>query len=280
VLDHASTHWYHPHLHEKTHDHVQKGIAGFIIVRDSQEARINLPRTYGVDDIPLCIQTKSFDTSYQIVTAHVASDTVLMVNATLNPYVDLPPQVVRLRLLNGSSERSYNIGFSNNATFAVIAADGGLLPAPVNLTRMMLSPGERAEILVDLSELKNQTIYLRNYGTGIPNGNYGAAQPGMGPGQQIPGYTTNLLNGRDFNILQINVLNNSSANAVTSIPSTLITHNSWPESAAQATRTLTFTSMTMGQGAINGPFVINNQHFDMNVINIRVPFNNIEIWEL
>jgi len=33
-------------------------------------------------------------------------------------------------------------------------------------------------------------------------------------------------------------------------------------------------------GGINGPFTINNAHYDMDVINERVPFNNTEIWQL
>ena len=49
VLEKASTHWYHPHLHMHTNEHVIKGIAGLIIVRDDEEAALSLPRTYGVD---------------------------------------------------------------------------------------------------------------------------------------------------------------------------------------------------------------------------------------
>ena len=56
VLDKAGTYWYHPHLHMKTNEHVTKGIAGFIIVQDEEEAALELPRTYGVDDFPLVIQ--------------------------------------------------------------------------------------------------------------------------------------------------------------------------------------------------------------------------------
>lgn len=44
VMDNAATYWYHPHLHRKTAEHVTKGIAGFIIVRDNQEAALKLPR--------------------------------------------------------------------------------------------------------------------------------------------------------------------------------------------------------------------------------------------
>lgn len=55
VMDKASMYWYHPHLHHMTNMHVQMGIAGMIIVRDSEEAALNLPRSYGIDDIPVII---------------------------------------------------------------------------------------------------------------------------------------------------------------------------------------------------------------------------------
>ena len=279
VLDHASTHWYHPHLHYKTYDQVQMGIAGFIIVRDSLEAAINLPRKYGVDDFPIAIQSKGIDANNQIITAHTALDSTVLINGTYKPFLNAPKQVIRLRLLNGSPERVYNIGFSNNQSFYQIGGDGGLLSAPVALTRLLIAPGERAEILINLADVAGSSIQLMNYGTEIPNARYGAAQPGMGAGQTIPGYTSNPLNGANFSLLNIQI-GSATSNPVTSIPSSLIAHNPWPAASAQATRNLVFMSMNMGPGAINGPFTINDAHFDMDVINFKVPFNNIEIWEL
>jgi bilirubin oxidase len=111
------------------------------------------------------------------------------------------------------------------------------------------------------------------------NGIYGAAQPGMGAGQQIPGYNTNPLNGRNFNILEIRV-GAATANPVSTVPSSLVTHNPWTEGTENITRTLTFRSTVTGPTAINGPFTINNQSFDMDVINYTIPLNNTEIWTL
>ena len=99
VRDKATTMWYHPHLHQKTNEHVTKGISGFILVKDEEEEALELPRTYGVDDIPLLLQTKQFDSNNQIIIGdHV--DNVPMVNATIDAYVNVPAQVVRLRFLN------------------------------------------------------------------------------------------------------------------------------------------------------------------------------------
>jgi bilirubin oxidase len=278
VMDWASTYWYHPHLHMHTDEQVTKGIAGFIIVRDSLEASLNLPRTYGVDDFPLAIQSRAFDAANQFIVGS-AADSFILVNGTMNPYVELPAQLVRLRLLNGSSERAYNFGFSDNRNFNIIGSDGGLLLAPVSTNRLKLSPGERAEILVDLQGNTGQSIYLMSYASEFLNGIYGAAQPGMGAGQTIPGYSSNPLNGRNFNIIEIRTVA-ATTNPVTSIPTTLVNHTPWVEGTENITRTLSFRSTVTGPTAINGPFTINNQSFDMDVINYTIPLDNIEIWTL
>lgn len=278
VLDWASTYWYHPHLHHKTVEHVAAGIAGMIIVRDSLEATLDLPRKYGVDDIPVIIQTRQFNASNQIViNQHL--DTAIMINGTLRPVATLPAQRVRLRLLNGSIERVYNVGLSTNESFQLIATDGGLLTAPVTLTRLQLAPGERAEIVVNLSGKQGQNLNLMSYGAQLPSAIYGAAQPGMGPGQQLPGYTGNPLNGANFTLLQIQV-GAPTDQPAGAVPATLATHTGFNTNLADTTRVLTFMSANMGPTAIQGPFMINNAHFDMNVINQYVPFDNVEIWEL
>src|SRR5678816_751410 len=102
ILNSAGTFWYHPHGDNKTDRHVSKGIAGMIIVKDSAEAALTLPRTYGVDDFPIIVQTKAFDVLNQIAIA-TEEDTAVMVNGTVKPYLDAPAQVIRLRLLNGAS---------------------------------------------------------------------------------------------------------------------------------------------------------------------------------
>ena len=274
----ASTYWYHPHLHEKTNLHVSKGLTGFIIVRDNTESALLLPRTYGVDDFPLAIQTKDFDANYQIVSG-TNSDDIVMVNATISPELEVPAQVVRLRILNGSSQRAFNLGLTNNQPFFQIATDGGLLASPVSLTRLKIAPGERAEILVNLTGLQGQSIYLKSFASEFPNGIYGATNPGMGAGMTMTGYNPNPLNGTDFNILKLNIINQN-ANAVTTIPSTLVSVNTIPLANANITRNLTFMPSVMGPSQLNSTFMINNTHFNMDSINYIVPLNNTEIWSL
>lgn len=278
IMDRAATYWYHPHLHHKTDEHVTKGIAGLIIVKDSDEAALALPRTYGVDDFPLVIQTKDFDANNQVM-VHSNGDDVAMVNATINGTLPTPAQVVRCRVLNGSSQRIFNLGLSGNQTFYQIASDGGLLAAPIALTRLKLAPGERAEILIDFSNMNGQTVQLKSYASELPNGNYGATYPGMGQGMTLTGYNPNPLNGANFDLMTFNI-GTSTANPITSIPTTLVTVNPIPQATVTNTRTITFTSSSMGMNALNGDFLFNNQTFDMGVVNQTVILGSTEIWTL
>jgi len=278
IRNNAATYWYHPHMHMMTNLHATLGAAGLIIIRDSNEASLNLPRTYGEDDFPLVVQSKSFDASKQIVLGD-AYDSTMMVNGTVDAYLPVPAQVVRFRLLNASSERNYNFGLQGNMTFNQITSDGGLLDSPVPLTRLVLSPGERAEIIVDFSGMNGQSIDLMSFASEFPVAMYGAAQPGMGAGLTIPGYTSNALNGSDFRVMSFQVIAPTS-NPVTSIPTNLTTNTPWQIGSVMATKTLTFTPTVMGPTALQNPFLINNTSYDMMVMNYSIPLDNIEIWTL
>ena len=123
-----------------TNLHASLGAAGLIIVRDTNERKLNLPRKYIVDAFPLVVQSKCFDDAKQIIINN-AYDSVMMVNGTLNAYLPAPAQALRFRVLNASSERVYDLGLQGNLPFYQIGTDGGLLNSPVALTRLRLAPG-------------------------------------------------------------------------------------------------------------------------------------------
>lgn len=278
VMEKAATFWYHPHLHKKTNKHVVKGMSGFIIVRDQEEAALNLPRTYGVDDIPLVLQTKAFDSINQIdVESH--EDSIFMINATINPYFDAPAQVVRFRILNGSSNRTYLLGLTNNMSFNHIGTDGGLLAASVNLTRLRIAPGERVEILVDLNGMQGQTIHLVNYCLELPIGMYGTPYPAYNQVSTLPGYPNNPLNHINYNMLQINVVA-PTASPITTVPNTLATVTPLLEMNSDRDRFIQFGVGNIGPQFLLGPFLFNGKSFDMDTINQYIPLNSTEIWTL
>lgn len=278
IMDKASTMWYHPHLHQKTNEHVTKGIAGFIIIKDDDEANLNLPRTYGIDDFPLNLQTKQFDEDNQIIIGeHV--DNVPMVNSTVDATVEFPAQIVRLRLLNGSSMRVFNLGFSDNSTFYQIGSDGGLLSEPINMNRLLLSPGERAEILIDLNNMIGQSIQLLSFGSEIPGNIYGTSDLSSMMAGPPPGYDSNNLNGNDFTLLNISIID-ATDNPVLEIPEGLVSVTPIPEEEATVTRLINISPVNMMSGSITGPYWFNNESFDMNVINQTVQLGATEIWSI
>ena len=140
MTNNAATYWYHPHLHEMTEEHITKGIGGFMIVRDAVESALALPRTYGVDDIPLALTDRDFSTTNQFQVVPYGDS--MLTNGTLRAAYNLPAQVLRFRVLNGAIERSYNLGFSDGRTFYIITSDGGLLNAPVAVTKYILHVSE------------------------------------------------------------------------------------------------------------------------------------------
>ena len=73
----------------------------------------------------------------------------LTVNGTIDPYIEVPSGLIRLRLLNGSQARVYRLSVDGSPMHK-IASDGGYLEAPVELEQLDLAPGDRAEIIVDV----------------------------------------------------------------------------------------------------------------------------------
>ena len=156
VIQPAATLWYHPHAHGSTAEHVYRGAAGLIIIEDENPAAAKLPGTYGIDDIPVIIQDRDFTEEGQLDFAIDPGDdgklyNTLTVNGTINPYVEAPEGLVRLRLLNGSQARIYRLSVEG-AEMVKIASDGGYLASPVALDQTILAPGDREEIIVDLGE--------------------------------------------------------------------------------------------------------------------------------
>ena len=280
IMDHAGTYWYHPHLHMMTNAHVSKGVSGMIWVRDEIEQALDLPRTYGVDEFPMIVQTKAFDADGQIEpTSH--NDATPMVNATVDALLEVPAQLLRFHVLNGASERVFNLGLEGDVAFHMIGTEGGLVSAPIELTRLRLSPGERAELVVDASNADGDTLRWMSFASEFSNGVYGATNPGMGMGMTMDGYNPNALNGTDFTLLTM-VVGPATEDAVVALPDVLdpANENPWVTTDADMTRVITMTPESMGMNALNGNFLLNGAPFNMEVINYSIPLDNLEIWNI
>ncbi len=171
----AATLWYHPHGLGTTAIQVYRGLAGLIILDDKNSDALSLPDEYDINDIPLIIQDRRFTedgvplylTSIRDIMEGMKGNIVL-VNGAVAPALEVKRTLYRFRLLNGSNARVYDFAFSSGSSFHQIATDAGLLEKPVQLTTLVLSPGERAEILVDFSAYrKGEKVYLTGAGFNI-----------------------------------------------------------------------------------------------------------------
>lgn len=277
VKNNAATYWYHPHRHATTQKHLTLGAGGFIIVRDPEEAALALPRTYGVDDIPLTLTSRRFASvdgaANQLQYVGSAYGDSMLTNGTINAQMTLPKQMVRLRLLNAEIERDYNVGFNDGRTFYVIGSDGGLLPAPVPVTHLIMAPAERYEIIVDLTnDPIGSALNLEAH-----NGpDAGLANGFAGYENETTGEFGSLLNYRSFSLLRINVGARTAANAITALPAALAKNDGLEaltlESATQS-RQIGITG-----GGADGPFAFNGLPFDMDRIDQSVSLGSTEAW--
>lgn len=301
VKNQAATLWYHPHLHATTQAQLTKGVGGFMIVKDPQEGALALPRTYGVDDIPLAITSRRFVSSTGAMSATLTDNygDYFLINGTLTTsasgsvkaQLTLPKQWVRLRILNAEIQRGLNIGFSDNRTFYIIGNDGGLLNAPIAVTRMAVQTGERYEIMVNLSAdtVGNETLFLKTFNSvaeiTTSNGSSSFLNGGW-PGSENPASpapSTNAgpinggyLNQKDISILSIKIgATTTTTTPITALPASLVTNTYWTTSDVTNSRTI-----SIGGGQGGSAFTLDGSLYTDASVPKTVNLNAVEKWTI
>lgn len=217
VIDPAGPHWFHPHPHMRTAEQVYMGLAGLFPVWDDAEEIAVPGASMGANDVPVIIQDRLFDSNnqflYQPNNMWGLLGNKILVNGKPNAVFSLEPRAYRLRLLNGSNARTYKLAWSNGMAMKVIGTDGGLLPAVATRSYVMLMPGERVDLWVDLTSLARKQVILRSLafdpgmgmGGGGGGGGMGGGGMGGGGGGCNCGGGSGLAMGAAFDILTVNV---------------------------------------------------------------------------
>ena len=277
VRQRASLYWYHSHLHRGTGPQVYAGLAAPIYVRDDEEDALDLPSEYGVDDIPLIVQDRVLDNSGKLLYSQnmhaqmmgVRGDR-LYVNGTQNAVFDARTGLLRLRILNGSNARFYDFSLSGGQTMQIIASDGGLLERPHAVRSLRLAPGERAQILVDLSEGRPLSLVATSPDNSM--GMMGGDGGGMMGGGMMGRRRDDTEMDEPFRVLDIRPSDSSRRK---NLPPQLAALPALDPSLAVRTR-----RFVLDMGMMGGGMSINGASMDMNVINERVPVGQWEIWEI
>ncbi len=176
----AATLWYHDHRMDFTGAQVWKGLFGVCVVRDEEDDKLPLPK--GEREIPLVIVDRAFDADGQLlypvddptllgkmamkksIQAGAQGD-VILVNGAPWPFLEVAAVKYRLRLVNGSNARRYELKLDGpgGGEFIQVGSDGGLLAAPVPHKTLHISPAERFDVVVDFSKYPvGSTVTLKN----------------------------------------------------------------------------------------------------------------------
>lgn len=157
----ACTCWYHADTMLNSAPQLYRGMAGLWIVEDAQSKKANLPNKYGVNDIPLILQDQLLDKEgKQILDSNKAQflGKRLFVNGQESAYLNINRGWVRLRIVNASLSRPYELQLDNEQPLYLIATGQGMLAAPVEQKVIRLAPSERVEVLVDLNDGKTVSL--------------------------------------------------------------------------------------------------------------------------
>ncbi len=284
-LEGSSTFWFHPHVHGSTFEQVTRGLTGMIIsVDDEDTIKDLLPRTYGIDDIPLIINDQGFiyddDNQTMAVDIEKVKRPYGLVNGVAYPYVELPAHKVRLRILNASSRKGIQYGISNSLIdsntanfddFVLFASDAGYFTSPDTLKSLLSPPGGRSEIIIDLSAYNiGDTLYLRNLNYLMPGHLVGSPADPTGPG----GGKDPTLGGA---LLQIRIkADPANYTPVDEIPAF---SNEWPEELQDTTDIDRYRHKRFLRRLGRG-FTIDSVPYSMAVINDTVCFDTKEVWTI
>lgn len=261
---------YHDHALAITRLNGYAGMVGLYQITGQDEGDLDLPE--GEYDVPLVIQDKAFNADGSLFypdsfQPEFGGDTIV-VNGAVWPLFEVEPRRYRFRIINGANARSFNLGFTNETGsdvpwFWQISPGHAFLDEVVSIgpgadmDSLLLTPFERAEVVVDFSDFAGETLTLTN----------DAEFPytGANSGSDLP------------EILQINVADTS-----TSDPSTapwnldLPAPHSFDQSSVRKTR-----EMTLDMHEEDGMVVhtLNGYGFFDEEGMVHPELNTTEIWE-
>lgn len=228
----AGTLWYHDHALGITRLNVYAGLAGFYLLRDDNEDQLvddgalpggdyeieiviqdrmftndgylyypsRLDEFYGEEELEEIYEEEPYPAEPSVL-PEFFGDTIL-VNGKAWPHLEVEPRKYRFRLLNGADSRFFVLELrapddSGPFPFMQIGTDDGLLDRPCVLSRLLMGPGERADVVVDFARFEGSSLVLRNFGPDEPFKGFDAFGESIG-GPADP-YSTGLIMRFDVN---------------------------------------------------------------------------------
>ena len=268
----AGMFWYHPHFHSLTAEQLFGGLAGLFIVRGELD---EIPEVKAAEEKFLVLQDFALDQRGNLLPSQELSimtgreGDLITVNGQSNPNLTIPPQgLLRLRIINASTSRFYQLSLEEHPLY-LIATDGGALTEPIEMSELLLAPGERGDILIQanrepgkyrLLNLPYQRVGMGMMGRGM----MGRGMMGRNAPENQPQVLATVSYGTKNTAIQL------------PLPTKLIPVA--PLLEAQKIR-----RFQMNHGMIPGKgmaFLFNGQPYQLARIDTQVQLNTVEDWEL
>lgn len=313
VIDSVQTVWYHSHLMDTTTYQVLKGLSGMILVESPNDPYRNfLPHNYDTNDFSLIIQEKNFVFGAKNANVRnvVALDSLppnqfpqltitpgpgyyTLINGALNSYLKVPKGWVRLRILNGTYRKAYQLAISSDSGASpapasylpmyLIATDGGYTAKPLLMDSIIIGPGERYEFMVNFGALGNNArVYLSNRSGSLPMA--GPALTGGAPSTKTGYITGNFkaLQGLPFGRHSFMAFVVDTAikplNPISSLPSSLLPYN------IDTSNIFRYRTKVLGNqdttGGKAGAWTIDGDTMNMDLINDTILVGTKEVWTI
>ena len=265
----AGTFWYHPHLHSLVAEQLFGGLAGLFIVRGELD---EIPEVKAAKEEFLVLQDFAVDNNGRLInSAHMSlmmgrEGDIITANGQVNPSLYLPEQgLLRLRILNASTSRFYRLALENHS-FYQIATDGGALNEPIEVNELLLTPGQRAEVLVKGNQESGQYRLLN-----LP---YDRGSMGMMGGGMMNGGMMGR-NNRDEPIALATISYEAPGQSL-SIPTQLASIAALPEP-----QTVRSFELNHGMHPVVGmAFLINGEPYSSERLDTQVQLDTVEDWEI
>lgn len=255
----AGTYWYHPHPHQHTAEQAFRGLAGPLVVRSRKDPLTALPeRLLVISDLKL--------DRYAAIAPNDENDWMngregqfALVNAQRQPVLPFDfGGRERWRIWNACSARYLKLTLPGS-TLTLVGTDGGLLEAAqAGLTEYLLAPAQRVELIVDAGSRRDKVELTANV---YPRGKMG----NVAPDQIMPLLTV------DFTAV------------TTKVQAALPAHLGSVDDLGQTSthKQVVFSeSMSMVNGRHSMLFLINDQEYDMQRIDLVSRLNEVELWEI
>lgn len=250
----AGTYWYHPHPHKYTAEQVYKGLAAPFIVRAKHDPLKDISeRNLMISDLKLNRDGDIADNNGNDWMNGREGQYVL-VNGQFQPVIHVKG-TERWRIWNATSARYLHLSLAGRQ-FTLVGTDGGLLEKPVrDLQKILLSPAERVEIIVDASGQDGVTNLL--------------AEP------YHRGKMGNVAAEQTISVAAVNLI----AGPSIAIPETL--RKIADPGETKITKKIVFSEiMSMANGRHSMAFLINGKSFDMDRIDFVSQLHEVELWEI